>query len=620
MTDTAVPILGTLVSGRYRVLASIGAGRMGAVYEAEDMSAGTRVAIKILLPEAGKDAEATARFVREAKAMSLLTHPNIVQLVDHGRLEDGACFLVSELVRGVALRAVIDDGVVEQRRALSIVRQILEALGHAHDHGVVHRDVTPDNIMLADGGWPDRDLELIKVLDFGVAKLVEDTLSVLGEAKLTQTGGHVLGAPQYASPEAALGRPVDRRADLYSAGVVLFELLTGKPPFTDPDPTAVLRQHASDRTPALAEAAPDRAFTPQLEYVVAEALAKQPERRFSSASEMIGALDSAFVTLDGALAPLDPAPDPSPRTSETVLGLGPVPGAAAPSAPAPPPPAVGSMVRDEPLPSLPPPPALVVGAVPRYRDPRRTRQIVAIGFALFVIIVAIATRRSGPGKGPLAPPAAATTGPASPGPAGSDLDRRAAELLARGDAAGASDLLDRELQAASSRDNPRAYLVLGHARIALGHRADGLAAYERAIALDRELAGDAQLKQNVIKVLDTRDAVAAVVALELLASRLQPPAREQILAQASNGKVMEVRHRAFAIAARDGFAAGIDQIESWSLDVEQATSCDERRGAVLKLRAAGDRRALIMLRRVRGKFACSDRDVASAISELEARP
>ena len=337
--------------------------------------------------------------------------------------------------------------------------------------------------------------------------------------------------------------------------------MTDQPPFPAPDPAEALREPTVAPAPAAAEAAPEDA-APEL-------------------------------------------PELSSRTGDTVLGLGLVPAASA--APAP-----------EPLASLPPPPALVLDAPPRRLGARRTVRIAAIGLAV-VVLLAVVARCSGPGTPPLSPPFAGLAGQKASSAPASDLDRRAAELLAHGDAAGAIDLLDRGL-AAGERANPRAYLVLGHAHLALGHRADGLAAYERAIALDRGLAGDPQLRQAVIKVLDARDAVAAVVALELLASRLEPRAREQILAQASSGKLSEVRHRAFAIAVRDGFADGIDQVGSWSLDVEQAASCDERRGAVMKLRTTGDRRALLLLRGLRGKFACNERDVASAIAELEARP
>lgn len=338
--------------------------------------------------------------------------------------------------------------------------------------------------------------------------------------------------------------------------------MTDQPPFPAPDPAEASREPTGAPEPTAAEAAPEDA-APEL-------------------------------------------PELSPRTGDTVLGLGLVPAVSA--APAP-----------EPLASLPPPPALVLDAPPRRLDARRTVRIAAIGLAVVVLLVVVA-RCSGPGTPPLSPPFAGLAGQTASSAPASDLDRRAAELLAHGDAAGAIDLLDRGLAAGAERANPRAYLVLGHAHLALGHRADGLAAYERAIALDRGLASDPQLRQAVIKVLDARDAVAAVVALELLASRLEPRAREQILAQASSGKLSEVRHRAFAIAVRDGFADRIDQVGSWSLDVEQAASCDERRGAVMKLRATGDRRALLLLRGLRGKFACNERDVASAIAELEARP
>jgi Tfp pilus assembly protein PilF len=348
----------------------------------------------------------------------------------------------------------------------------------------------------------------------------------------------------------------------------------------------------------------------EAEVAASDAGVAGPEAAQAAFEAEVAVPEAEQAALDAGVAAPDPLPELSPRTGATVLGLGLVSGVAASSEL---PPEVGDVL-------LPAPPPRVLGAPPRRLDSRRTRQLVALGFVLFVIIVAIASRRGGSGKGPLARPFAAAPGAAASSAPASDLERRAAELLAHGDAAGAGDLLDRELQAPAARNDPRAYLVLGHVRTALGRRADGLAAYERAIILDSALAGDPQLKQTAIKALDTRDVVAAVVALELLASRVQPPAREQILAQASNGKVMEVRHRALAIAQRDGFAEGVDHIQSWSLDLEQVTSCDERRAVVMKLRAAGDKRALLVLRQIRGKFACNDRDVASAISELEARP
>jgi serine/threonine protein kinase len=621
VVDDPAHILDKVIGDRYRVVSAIATGSIGAVYEAEDRRGGAHVAVKVLQPETAKRPEVAARFEREAKTMSLLEHPNIVRLLDHGRLDDGKCFLVFELVRGVSLRALLDDGIVESKRALAIVRQLLEALQHAHDHGVIHRDVKPENLMLVDGGAPDRDADFVKVLDFGVAKLVDDTLAVLGESTLTQTGCNVFGTPLYLAPEMALGRVADHRADIYSTGVVLFELLAGRPPCTADDPLAVLRQHASSKMPTLAEAAPDRSFTPALEYLVAEALAKQPTHRFATARDMIGALDQVASTLDPVAtieALREEAPSmPAPGMPAVVL-----PALVFP-APAPPPPAMSAAKMPvpvmpvaagaEPLRTLPQAPRFGVTPV---RDARQRRLWAGIAAAVvLVVIIAIAASRKGGGAGKPGVSQAQT-----PAIERSDLARRALDLLARGSAADANDLLERETATEPGRSDARAFVALGRARLAQHRRSDAIAAYERAIALGREIARDTQIKLDVVKILDTRDTVAAVIAIDFLATKVEPPAREAIVAEASNGKLADVRHRALAVAQRDGFADGVDRVESWSLDLEQATTCDDRRAALIKLRGTGDRRALAVLRRVRGRYACIDRDIDSAISQLEAQP
>ena len=575
MSDPA-QLLDKVIAERYRVASAIATGTIGAVYEAEDLRRGNRVALKVLQPETANQPEIAARFEREAKTMTLLEHPNIVRLLDHGRLDDGKCFLVFELVRGISVRELLDSGIVEPKRALAIVRQVLEALQHSHDHGVVHRDVKPENIMLVDGGAPDRDADLVKVLDFGVAKLVDDTLAVLGEQKLTQAGCNVFGAPLYLAPEIALGRPADHRADLYSAGVVLFELLAGRPPFTAAEPLALLELHASAKAPTLADAAPDRTFTPALEYLVAEALAKEPGNRFATGHEMIGALDRVASTLDPVASQVLP-----PVANATVLGVAPLPPRPSPHAPR-------------------------LTAALRISWQQRRRAAIAVAVLLVVIVVITATRN---GRGD-------RRGGASRG----DLAQRALDVLARGDAAGASDMLERETATGPGRSDASAFVALGRARIALNRRSDAIAAYERAVALDSGVAHDPQVKLDALKMLDTRDTIAAVLALDFLATRVDPPSRDALVAVASNGKVAEVRHRAMAIAERDGFAGGVDHIESWSLDLEQGTTCADRRTALTKLTASGDRRVIGVLRRVRGKYECIDRDIDTAIAQLEAKP
>ncbi|MDB4954703.1 MAG: Serine/threonine protein kinase PrkC, regulator of stationary phase [Myxococcales bacterium] len=601
MTDSQDPaeLLGRDVADRYRVRSLIGLGSMGAVYEAERIADGVHVALKVLRPELNDNDDIVARFQREGKTLSLLRHRNIVELLDVGRLSEAAAngtfFLATELVRGVSLRSVMDECILEPKRALAIMRQVLDALGHAHAVGVVHRDVKPENIMLVDGGTPGEDTDLIKMLDFGVAKLLADTLAVLGDAKLTQTGITLLGTPMYMPPEMVIGTSIDARGDLYSVGVVVFELLTGKPPYDAANAAALMEMHASSPIPTLAKTS-DRAFTPQLEHLVAEALAKKPDRRFASAAEMSAALDAAVHSLD---VPAAPAGTGVPTTA-TMLGLTPAASVrAVPQGDARAPMMAGS------APSGPTPAAADFRAAyppPRSRAPqndRRRQYAIGGGIVAVAIVLLIALKGRGGGS---------TT---------SDLARRASDRLATSDPIGAIEMIERELAVPDARADADVYITLGHARIAANRRLEALAAYERAIALDSARAGDAQIRSNVTKILDGTDPSASIVALELLASRLEPPARDAIVAQAQAAKLADVRHRAFAIAERLGIAGSIDRVESWSLDLRQAATCDEKRTAVIKLGAVGDRRAVPALKKARSQYPCIDRDVADAIAALE---
>jgi len=290
----APDLVGTTAAGKYRVVGTLGTGSMGIIYEAEPLDGGAPVALKVLRVD---DPTIAARFLREAKTMSLFQHRHIVELLEVGQLDDGTLCFATELVRGTTLRELLRAGALETRRALAIARQVLDALGHAHAMGVVHRDVKPENIMLAAG-----EHELVKILDFGVAKLIGDTPAVLGEGTLTITGYGALGTPSYMSPEAVLGRALDARADLYAVGVLLFEMLAGAPPYAHEDVAVLMRMHAAAAIPSLRERAPARQVTSELELVITEALAKKPELRFKSAAEMIDAVDAAVRSLDVAAA------------------------------------------------------------------------------------------------------------------------------------------------------------------------------------------------------------------------------------------------------------------------------------------------------------------------------
>ena len=615
-------LVGTVAAGRYRVLARIGRGATRDVYEAEHIELHSKVALKVLREEQ-QESEAAARFLREGKTLGLFRHPNIVELLEVGRLENGALFLATELVRGVSLREVIDRGIVDQRRALLIVRQVVEALAAAHAVGVIHRDVKPENIMLAEPGNLDGS-DLVKMLDFGVAKLLSDTATTLGESKLTRVGGGVFGSPRYIAPECVTGGEVSGAADLYSAGAVLFEMLTGKPPFHDDDASALMRLHAYAPVITLQQRAPDRVFTPQIELVVADALQKKPGDRFRSAAEMVTAIDAAVHSLEVAAAEAAAArPAPAPMDNSFLM-------LAQEYAPPPPP--------RESLPEVKPvmdrkvqsPPlwfriksrilAFARRHGPRLRSLVRTHKMAvsaAAGTLLVLIIISFAVCHGGKSekaaktadKGDKAKPTAKK-------PAG-DLAHRAQDLLGAGKAKQAADLIETELAGSSRPEDGDAYLVLGHARFAMGRRLDALSAYERAIKLEPKLAGDADMRANATKALDTRSEVApALLALELLASGVDPPAHDAIVTAASTGKNAEVRHRAFAIAEREGIADKVDKLESWTLDLSQAGTCEDRRAAVVKLGATGDKRALPALKRVK-VHKCVQKEVADAIAKIE---
>ncbi|HEY5934086.1 MAG TPA: serine/threonine-protein kinase [Kofleriaceae bacterium] len=277
--------------GAYTVVGTIGRGGMGGVFEVQD-AAGTRFALKSPVIDVNPTGEVTRRFAREANALRLLEHPNLVAAHDVF-VEAGQLFLVMEHVVGRTLGKALAQGRLEPRQALVFARQILDGVGHAHGRGLVHRDLKPDNILLAPmNGW-----ERVKIIDFGLVKLLGDVAAAFGAAALTRTG-LVFGTPAYMAPEQALGRLVDARADLYAIGVILFEMLVGTPPYRDPDPYVMMRLHAKAPIPSIREVTHEAAWcTPELVALVETALRKTPDERFASAEKMIAAVDAAFASL-----------------------------------------------------------------------------------------------------------------------------------------------------------------------------------------------------------------------------------------------------------------------------------------------------------------------------------
>jgi tRNA A-37 threonylcarbamoyl transferase component Bud32 len=288
------PNVDRLLGGRYRLVRQVAQGGMATVWEGYDTVLARAVAIKVLHAHLATDRLFLERFRREAIAAARLSHPNVVATFDAGSAADGGAFIVMELVRGITLRQFLTDhGQLLPPLAVGIALQIADALAHAHAAGLIHRDIKPANVLVCD--TDGSGIPRVKVTDFGIAKAAEG----LG-LDLTRTGT-VLGTPKYLSPEQIEGREPDARADLYSLGVVLFEMVAGRAPFTGPTDMATAVQHLNSPPPRLRGICPG--VSPELDRLVAGLLTKRPEERPGSAAEVYRALravDKGAVPAHGA--------------------------------------------------------------------------------------------------------------------------------------------------------------------------------------------------------------------------------------------------------------------------------------------------------------------------------
>ena len=277
----------TVIADRYRVVERLGEGGMGVVYSVEHTHMRKLFALKVLHSELLRQPEVVSRFEREAVLAGSINHLNVAAATDFGKLPDGSFFLILELVVGKSLRALIAEGPAEVTRALPIMRGITAGVAAAHAKGIVHRDLKPDNVMLVER---DGVSDFVKVLDFGIAKggIMPEVKTEAKAQPLTQIGA-VMGTPAYMSPEQALGEPVDHRSDLYSLGVIFYELITGAALF-EGEPLQVLRQHLTVPPPPIPAELVTGVAVP-IVAIVAKLLAKEPSARFQTAAELLAALD-----------------------------------------------------------------------------------------------------------------------------------------------------------------------------------------------------------------------------------------------------------------------------------------------------------------------------------------
>ena len=280
--------VGAVLHGKYRLDSYLSSGGMGAVFRATHVMLGKPVAVKLIKADLVTSPDMVRRFQREARAATNLNHPSIVAVYDLGQTDDGTLYIAMELVDGKSLKDVIrETGAVPPARVLSILRQVASALALAHKNQIIHRDLKPQNVMLTTG--PD-GRELAKLLDFGIAKTFDDQATQLTQA------GFALGTPQYMSPEQAMGKEVDARSDIYSLGVMLYEMLTGDLPFTDPSAPAILLKHMTEAPQPPTARRPDLGIPAHYEAVVMKCLEKDPANRFQSAVEFAAALEPGAST------------------------------------------------------------------------------------------------------------------------------------------------------------------------------------------------------------------------------------------------------------------------------------------------------------------------------------
>ena len=309
-TNDVDPLIGSEIAERYVIEELVGEGAMGLIYRARHVRLPRIFAIKILFGDLVADPRMRMRFAQEASLASRLNHPNVVPVVDFGRSDRGLLYLVMDYVEGEVLGDLIArEAPLDPLRALRLTRELLQGLAHAHETGMVHRDFKPGNVVME---WNEEHPAVPRILDFGLAISTREREQEELPGRLTEFG-FIVGTPIYIAPEQALDHPVDHRADLFALGVVLYEMLAGKPPF-DGKPVEIAHKNVSHPVPRIAHRSPGTNVPWELERVMSRLLEKSPDNRFSSAAEVIDALDDVEQGMvsrptQGMVMPID---DPTP--------------------------------------------------------------------------------------------------------------------------------------------------------------------------------------------------------------------------------------------------------------------------------------------------------------------
>ncbi|MBI5501002.1 MAG: protein kinase [Deltaproteobacteria bacterium] len=320
-------MIGAVLAGRYKIVRRIGEGGMGVVYEAEHVALGKHVALKVLREDFTRKSDLIERFKQEARSASIIGHENIIDVSDFGETEQGGIFFAMELLRGEDLADVLQrEGRLSLPRAVHVVSQMCRALHVAHQKGIIHRDLKPENVFLVQ---KDERRDVVKVLDFGIAKMT----TVDSEGRRLTQSGVIFGTPEYMAPEQARGQTLDHRVDVYAAGVMLYEMLSGHVPFTGDSFVAILTQHLFSEARPLSVVAPDVQVPRAVESVVMKAMAKDRDERYATMLEMQDDLQRALagesvearsstLPITGQRLALSPRDSRGPATSQPPAAVG----------------------------------------------------------------------------------------------------------------------------------------------------------------------------------------------------------------------------------------------------------------------------------------------------------
>jgi serine/threonine-protein kinase len=606
---------------------------MGAVYLVEHVHMRKRLALKVLREAVSANPEVVARFEREAMAAAHIEHPNVATATDFGRTEAGAFFLVIEYVQGESLRAIVSRGPLSVARVVDIAVQMTAALAKAHSLGIVHRDLKPENVMIVSR---EGEPELVKILDFGVAKVPVEDLGSKSEAAEARAGqpltrmGAVMGTPDYMAPEQALGEGVDARADLYSLGVMLYEMLLGVRPFDVDDPVVLLGKVVTEEPPPMKTRAPAIEIPAELEAIVMKLLARDPNARYASAADASQAI-VAFALAQGLLRQSSPAFSPfgdrearpvavgSARTmlaaaddmppSQRKITVGGVSYGGKKNAPALVTEGLArakSAARDALAWLKPRVERLAARARPLYAraknglppKARPAAPLLLAGFALVwvaipIVLISLAFRGSGSTPGAVASGAASESVPAPP-PAPSARVREAAK---QGPAA-LEDL---------ARDFPQDQEIqreLVRIHTAEGRGPHAMRALTRLVTLDQKWTRDPEMNEALHAALDG-PFEASAAAIRVAENHFGERGVDILIdCAAMSGPAQQ---RCSESLAKPSVRAHASEAAALVLDLREAKTCDAKRSAIERAARDGDGRSLALLRPLTKRTGCGKR-------------